>query len=157
MSLPKVSIRALLFGVFLIAVDCSVFRDIGRPASGYPFLFGTLGVCLMSHILAITCYRRYFQRMIGQPFYVGFALSGALAIAVWISFSMFANETWLGPLSHARIFLSRYMPGAGSMVVALFCLSTALPQLLVALAGGYLGRYFARRFARSNPVELRSA
>lgn len=57
MSLPRMSIRAILFGVLLIAVNCAALRLVGGYAS-CGLVFGVFSILPMSNILAVACYDR---------------------------------------------------------------------------------------------------
>jgi hypothetical protein len=99
MALPQVSIRAILFAVILVAADCASLRLVIGSYAPYGLVFGLLGILPMANVLAIACYRSLSRRTTRQPFFVGFALSGALAVLVWFNLCLGADEKRLAALN----------------------------------------------------------
>lgn len=167
MPLPRMSIRGILFGACLIAGDCATLRLLG----GYPqigLVFGVLSVLPMANVLAVACYRRLARCASGEPFFVGFGLSGALLILVWFNLSLTADEQQLTALNawFAAILESiDVLADIGSSIenqavkmcyygvvnISAFCLLTAVPQLLVALSCGWLARRYAGKSSFAIP------
>jgi hypothetical protein len=158
MSIPQFSIRSIIFAVFLVAANCALLT----PISGYcplGFLFGVVGVLPMANILAIACYRNLSRRTLGRPFFAGFALTGALLVVVWFNVCMTADENRLTAFNR---WMNRTVLGISFLhdiaysidiailrdlfflivYVSFFTLLTAVPQLLLALFGGWVARRF---------------
>jgi len=161
MSLPRLSIRAMLFGVLLVAGNCAALRLLGSYA---PLGLG-LGIYSsmpMSNIVAVAFYRALTSRTPRRPFLVGFGLSGALAVLLCFNLFLIADERQLADFLNWYIdkFVNYVQSFATitnrsctifSLLVNLIlfvCLSVLL-QMLVALSGGWIARRFA---ARSRPI-----
>jgi hypothetical protein len=159
------SIRAMLFGVLFIAGNCAALRLVIR---GYPplgLVFGVFFIVPMSNILAVACYRSLTRRTSARPFFVGFELSGALAILVCFNFCLTADEkrlmamnAWLSSTLETIYLFENTNLNFGNLFINMLCYSiifsvfvslTALPQMLVALTGGWIARRYA---AISNPT-----
>jgi hypothetical protein len=158
MSIARFSIRSIIFAVFLVAANCALLM----PISGYcplGYLFGVFGVLPMANILATACYQNLSRRTAGRPFFAGFALTGAIVVALWFNVCMAADEyrltafnTWMNrtifeisflhdiansinlPFAHDLFFLIVYL--------SFFTLLTTVPQLLLALFAGWVARRF---------------
>jgi hypothetical protein len=165
MPLPRMSIRGVLFGAFLIAGDCATLRLLGGYAR-IGLVFGVLSVLPMANVLAVACYRSLARRASGEPFFVGFGVSGALLILVWFNLCLTADEKQLTAINawFASILENiEVLADIGSSIenqtakmcyyavvnIFAFALLTAVPQLLVALSCGWLARRYAgkSRFA----------
>ena len=93
MSIPQFSIRSTMFAVLLVAANCALLPSVfvGYPPVGLGC--GVFGILPMANILAITCYRNLSRRTAGRPFFVGFALTGALLVVGWFNVCMRADES----------------------------------------------------------------
>jgi hypothetical protein len=170
MPIPQVSILSLSFGVLLIAGNCAALRMILGGYAPHGLVVGVFSILPMSNILAVACYRSLTRRTSRGPFLLGFGLSGALAILVCFHFCMTADERWflafnswfvskfarinrlLGRVAYfVDCFDNAFLKNAYYAVLNLSLLFslTALPQLLVALSGGWIARRYA---ARSRPT-----
>lgn len=172
MPIPRTSTRVLLFAMILIAIDLATVREIWGN-SAYPIVYGVFGAALMTHLLAIVCYRSFSSGTISQPFLVGFVSAGALAVFTWFSFCVFSDESRLAFLVRFMNGVMRRMPGIAAlarqsrfeqrdmlyvtalqiMILGGFSVLTAVPQLALALAGGWLARRFVSAAHASVPPE----
>jgi hypothetical protein len=163
MSLPRFSIRAMLFGVLLVAGNCAALRLRGS----YPSLGLGLGIYSampMSNILAIAFYRAFTRRTPRRPFLVGFGLSGALAVLLCFNLLLMDDERQLSAFLNWHIdnvvkdiylftTLSKITCTILCQLVILFIFicSSVLLQTLVALSGGWIARHAAAPAGRRSP------
>jgi hypothetical protein len=76
----------------LVAANCALLPSVFVPYAPVGLACGVFGILPMANILAITCYRNLSRRTAGRPFFVGFALTGALFVVGWFNFCMTADE-----------------------------------------------------------------
>lgn len=157
----RFSIRSLVFAVVLVAVNCGALAAIApyRQARAIEAVFGALP---MGNLLAIMGYRRLVRGTATSPFFVGFALFGTIAVVVWITGCLTTDErlhksaaSWFAQSLQWVPFFTRASAGivAGPsifprlyflfVIAAIIWTFTALPQLLFALAGGWLSARLA--------------
>ena len=117
----------------------------------------------MSNILAVVCYRRLTRKPRVGPFFIGFVFSGAMAILVWFNFWLMADEGWLAStLLRISLDLVRnleYYTSNNSIIIAVhhvvfnlaFILSGTLPQMMVAIAGGWIARRYVAKTSTTSP------
>jgi hypothetical protein len=160
MSLLRLSIRAMFFGVLLVAGNCAAWRLL----LGYPpaaLALGIFSVMPMSNILAVAVYRASTRRSLGQPFLIGFVLAGALAVLIWFHLSLMAEErqltamlNWYSKIlvDNVRYYVTTnqklYITICLIISVLLFASLSVLPQMLVAMSGGWI----ARRYAKTSDI-----
>ena len=159
--MPRLSIRTMIVLVLVIAADCAVLRYVLGGAVERPGIeFGILGVLPMVNVLALGLYR-ISHRGDGLPFLIGFEAFGLLAVSIFAGCFIITPVDWLTGLDRAIFgFFMGFEPyralrthadsslSARSSVVAIGLTSIAAlftpPQLLIALAGGFLFRAIAR-------------
>jgi hypothetical protein len=154
----------MLFGVLLVAGNCAVLR--GPYTSG--LFLGTFSVLPMSNILAVACYRKLSCKSPVSPFFIGFGLSGAMAILIWFNFWLMVDEGWYTPalrrfglgLDHG---INSYTKRFSVNVIIFwlfsifgFLLSGMLPQMMVAMTGGWIVRRYSARSVTANPGSRQS-
>ena len=165
MSIARFSIRSVIFAVFLVAANLALLM----PISGYcplGYLFGVFGMLPMANILAIACYRKLSRRTAVRPFFTGFGLTAAFLVVLWFNLCMTADENQLTAFNRwmnrtildisflhdvANLIDIRILRDLFSLIMylSLFTLLTAVPQLLLALSGGWVAR---RLTAALNPT-----
>ncbi len=168
MSLPRLSIRAMLFGVLLVAGNCAALRLLGRGAL-VGLIFGIFSVLPMSNILAVACYRRLTRKSPVGPFFIGFSLSGAMAILIWFNFWLMADERWLtsalkgfergldksiGYFTYYTFNIDKNLikiPYYIIVFVSAFVLSGTLPQMILASTGGRIARRYLAKSSTTSP------
>jgi hypothetical protein len=155
----QISLRSILFGILLVAADCAALR-FALGDRTYGLVFGIFGILPMANILAIACYRSLSRRMAARPSFVGFVSSGAIAILLWFNWCLSAEErrlgafgTWMNQTLRSIPFvydISNYIDNQFARAlylgfVHLFFLAsmTALPQLFLAVLGGWVARRLA--------------
>ena len=167
MTIRRISIRSLVFAVLLVAGDCAALRlGLGGPTP-YGLMVGILAILPMSNILAVACYRSLAARSSGRPFFLGFGLSGALAVLACFYFCMMIDAVELHRINLRFAHMFRISDGFiqkhiiyfknnnardiyhGVLNITLLSLLTITPQVLVALSGGWL---FRRCAAKTGPT-----
>ena len=162
MTRPRISMRALLFAVLLIAADCAIIRlGIAAMTGGIGLVFGLFGVLPMANLLAIGAYRLVSRRAAGRRFLIGFELSGLVVILVLFNLCLMIDEKWLLSYDswmidkvdnsligqyvqrHAKDGYARSI-SQGIGVLAFYTSLTAPPQLLASLLGGWVVHRIAR-------------
>ncbi len=150
------SIRGLLFGAFVVAIDGALFLPL-MSGGTLRVVLGMMGALPMVNILLIVCYRNLCRGTVKRPFFLGFAALGAIAVVVWFHGCLSADEDWLQSFNR---WFARTLEGApyveeigatidnDSMVLKGIYYSfvnltflwsfTFLPQLVIAIAGGWL-------------------
>jgi hypothetical protein len=163
--IPRVSMRASLFVVFLIAANCAASRLVFGGHARQGLVFGLFGIWPMANVLAVACYRGLSSGRVGRPFFLGFGLCGALAIIGWLNFCLLADEAvflgfsiWMAQTLEGLPFVLAFvawcpypavaMALGAVLTVAFCCLLTAVPQMLLALCGGWVAERLSRRLFR---------
>jgi hypothetical protein len=165
MSLPRFSIRAMIFAVFLVAADLAALGLIG-PYALDGLRFGLLSILPMSNILAVASYRASTRRTPGRAFLIGFVLAGALAVLIWFHLFLMADERRLVAMlnwyAETLVDNVRYYITTNKIFYVIVCLIislilfvslSVLPQMVVALSGGWIARRYAAR-SRSSVASL---
>ena len=163
-SPPIASIRNLLIVVLVIALDCYLIQyclvnDAYLPFEGWPLLFrvGFAGSLPMMSAVVAGGFLLLPWRQGEGSFLTGFVLSGALGLFAILTLALVFPWGWLTPLYRAahdfwwKIYLNdHYTFGlshkeylfAAEMVF--FTVLFTIPELLIALTGGLVGRRFSR-------------
>ena len=163
MSIPRISIRSLVFTVSLVAGDCAALRMSLSESAPYGLMFGMFAILPMSNILAVACYRCLAGRRLGRPFFLGFGSSGAAAMLVCFYFCMMVDARRLHDINFyfakifntVNLFIQRYViyfkdnnirqVYYAILNISLLFLLTITAQMFVALCGGWLARRYAAR------------
>ena len=166
MKLPRFSIAALCFATVLIAVDVAVLRwaIIGRESGAT-----VRGVLFMMNVLGFAVYQLVKVRGRGCPILIGFVATGSLVTLIYFDFCQLFWETairtqqWtLKPISsivEVDHLDYMYFPCLGPgrldttrsvvysiMMTPIVTGIIALPQLLLALSGGFVARRLSAAF-----------
>lgn len=153
MSSPRLSVRSILFGVLLIAVNLAAVRAIVEGAS-FGLTFGLFSTLPMANLLAMCCYRKFTSETVG-PSFASFAVLGILSILGWLNFWLTTDARWwMSSLKRVESQIDVVLPmvtrdpgisiATYSILIVLFhLLAGFLPQLLIALSGGWLARRYA--------------
>jgi hypothetical protein len=147
---PRFTIATLAFVVVLLALDFAWMRVLlpnrGFSVFGFAAQGFDLGVLPMVNLLALSLYLRLSRRERPHPFLVGFELCGLGAVLAYMAWSWADPET-VGILI-VRVCLAwwRWTPLSprDPYLVVVAAISITVPQLLVAMLGGLIIRYFAR-------------
>jgi hypothetical protein len=159
MPLPRLSIRAILFVVLLVAADLTAFRIV---VSGYAtpgLVVGVFGILPVSNLLAIVAYRNLSRTSMGRPFFVGFASSGVLAILVYFYLCLTVDDRrlmsfmlWVAraveDLRLVKYLGSNLSSGTSrlsyhhAVKLLSFAALTTFPMVILALFGGWIARSF---------------
>lgn len=166
MRAPRFSIRALLFATALVAFDCALLKSwASRGPMGLSFWVITS--FSMINILAIVCYRNLARGSARKPFFLGFATFGAISLLIWLNWCLRADGQTIRALAQRHDPISENFPylkqieatiNVGPPVIRIFKLvyligvtwvyilsASAIPHLVIALAGGWLARAVKRR------------
>jgi hypothetical protein len=143
-KVPRIRIAWVMFAVAIFAVDFAAIRALidSPPPLGEELLFGALP---MANVLMIGLLIGQ-QRAGSQPFFVGFELFGAIALASYIALALlFPGPS--GPIRpYVAIALDPIIATMGrtrELIMApviwlVVVVMLALPQLAVAAVGGFL-------------------
>ncbi len=143
-----VAITAINFGAIR---GCTDFKSAHEDDFHYTFMIDALGTGIlpMANILAVALLIR-LRRRGSRPFLSGFAVFGATALALYVAVASFFAEELVMRYLHlvlAPLWNTLGGPSAFGTVVILIMYSTAavmllLPQVTIALIGGFLFRLF---------------
>ncbi len=177
MRMPLISPAALIPIVAVVAVDCAWLRHhftTDAPALRFLWPAGAdwdfeLGLLGMSTVLALVAILTPRRRAAKRPFLAGFMASGSAAMVAYVACCWLFEEAVSEAMRNVTdIFLdslprSVYQYNTGRPLpvelipplVALIAAALTLPQLVVALAGGWLAWRIARRprMARCSGLE----
>ncbi|MFI5454531.1 MAG: hypothetical protein ACHRXM_03685 [Isosphaerales bacterium] len=152
MKRPRVPIAGLMAAVAAVAVNLSVMRSFATTPNSLPHFFFACGVLPIASILILVALFSAPNLLRGgwlSPFVIGFEASGWAAVFAFITYCSIATSAVIG---HAgaiaapiRPFISPYVDHSPSLAAACVELGFAtilfsLPQLLLALLGGWLAR-----------------
>jgi hypothetical protein len=152
MKTPSFRIAWLMVAVAIAALDVKVMRDVvgSRSSRNIGLVLGSLPMVNALAVGVLFDQRRRACRWSLLGFEVFGAISVALYIALWSNFDYEIERTYLKPLidllqrtigqDHPNIFIPILYVGVMLMV--------GLPQLALALVGGFLTRTFNRTLFR---------
>lgn len=158
MSLPRLSIRSILFAILLLAVDFAALRAM-VAGSAFGLTFGILSILPMVDVLAVACYRRLTltANKPVRPSFAGFGLMGSMAVLLWLNYWLMADGgQWMSMLKRFETQADRvilfYSRNKGVNIIfyltmtVVFHLATGfLPQLTIALTGGWITRQYSNK------------
>ena len=148
--------------MLLIAGDCAALRMSLGDSAPYGLMVGMFTILPMSNILAIACYRSLAGRTSGRPFFLGFGLSGVLAMLACFNFCLMVEAKQLHSInfqfaviiSNTDFFIQRYIVCFRNndirnlyyliLNISLLFSMTTMPQMFVALSGGWIARRYAK-------------
>jgi hypothetical protein len=147
---PRFTIATLAFVVVLLALDFAWMRVL-LPIRGFS-VFGfaaqgfDVGVLPMANLLVLSLYLRLSRRERPHPFLVGFELCGLGAVLAYMAWC------WADPKTVANLIMTLYrawwlwkpLSPSDPYLLVVAAISFTVPQLLVAMLGGLMTRYFAR-------------
>jgi hypothetical protein len=155
MKTSVATIRNLCAVVLVLAIDASFVHDFLAddgyfPLAGWPMLFrfgfaGSLPAASVVVVAGVMALPKRGER----PFLAGFAVAGAIALFAMLALALLAPWEWFRPwfrqmnIASARWHRAYAIPMTyGDFLIAsetaLFTAIFSTPELLVALAGGFL-------------------
>jgi hypothetical protein len=151
MRLLRVRIADCMFLVGLIAVDSAAVRSLFALAAGsyngtfWPAAWSMIiGALPMSNVLAVALLLAY-RRPGSRSFLLGFLAAGAAALALFLVLTVCCYQSAIAPCLNVVYGVMRRVVDPGWPVVVLFPItflidfvSFILPQLVVALVGGFI-------------------
>ena len=150
MRAPRFRIAWIMFAVAIAAINLAPIRALNDPGlGGVLIVVGALPVANVLVVGMLTARKRPGSR----PFLLGFEVFGALALALYLfAVTCSGSRTWVnGPLERylsqvlgpLRPVIQPYGPFAHA-AIELFVIFVMLvgPQLVFAVAGGFLSRRF---------------
>jgi len=150
MKLPRVSIRALMAVVLVVALDCMIVRSVGsRPAfltSGLTFLL--LGSLPMVHLLALGAARLARGPIRSRPLLIGFLVCGLIALAAttfWHNSILYGLGSGIESIPGAEAWMDS-LPELAQVHIASSIVAAAF--LLMQLAAVGASVLMVRRMAR---------
>src|SRR5262249_13590726 len=149
---PRFTIASLAFVVVLLALDFA-WMVVLLPIRGFS-VFGfaaqgfDVGVLPMANLLVLSLYLRLSRRERPHPFLVGFELCGLGAVLAYMAWCWADPKTvaiLIMPLCRAWWLWTPLSPkDQDPYLLVVLAISFTVPQLLVAMLGGLIIRYFAR-------------
>jgi hypothetical protein len=146
----------------LVAVDCAASRTVVGGYAAPGLVVGVYGILPMSNLLAVACDRNASRHTTGRPFFLGFGLTGVLAIVVYFNLCLTADDqrvlvviTWIENRQLLRDFESSISSGSIGAIChyAIMVLSvaglTTLPLMVLSLSDGWIARRFGGIAGRS--------
>ena len=148
MKLPRLSISKLMVLVFCLALNCFLLRQVAIYSGS--LADAIVGVHIMANVLAFGTYRILSHRS-KTRFNTGFVGFGFAAVFVYLGFLAMFPYTLTDVIDPLAIMYSGYFPTSShednplDLALALpFYLMIAaaitVPQLLLAMLGGWLAR-----------------
>jgi len=146
--LPNVSIATLMGAVVILAVDIALLRDGFRDDHAIFYILGLAPMANLVMAVTIAEAARVGRRGEGQPFWTGFACFGGMAMLAASSYVVLTRSDpgwqvlrmlWvlLGETNYEMV-----IGPVPVLQIAISSLYMTLPQLTLALFGGWLFRKF---------------
>jgi hypothetical protein len=147
-KLPRLSVNSVLAAVAVIAIDCMVTRSIhSRPRPQVGDLDSVILNSLpMANLLAVGIMLLLLRRARSGPFLLGFVGGGGMALIAYIGLAISKPDSIAGLLEAIFDFLEERSgldmtpPSWATFEEVGSIALLSLPQVLVALAGGWLTR-----------------
>lgn len=150
MRLPRISIARLMAVVLLIALDFAVIRSLfGNTFTAHEryYIHGLLPMTNLMAFVAMNEWRRLMRLGESRPFWTGFLASGGAALWLYSATAHLSEPNLheryfdfvLKPLFPVLKHLDVHFPlGVDVLLILCYFLAMTLPQLVVALTGGWL-------------------